>query len=289
MRFSPASTRRWKWNAASATSRWGYPRLIAATIPPISSIFRMYSIAFSSISFVNCSRKNEPPSGSMVLATPDSSAMICWVRSATVTACSVGSANVSSIELVWSDCVPPRTPDRAWRATRTTLFIGCCAVRVQPAVWVWNRSFHEFSSFAWNRPRLHVGDPVPDRERQLLDRRGPRLADVVAADADRVPLRDVVGAVAEDVGDDPHRRLGGKDPGVLGDVLLEDVVLDRSADLVEGNSLLLGDREVHREDHRRGAVDRHRSGDLVQRDPVEQDLHVLQGIHRDAAHPHLSL
>jgi hypothetical protein len=90
----------------------------------------------------------------MVLATPDSSAMICWVRSATVTACSVGSANVSSIELVWSDCVPPRTPESAWRATRTTLFIGCCAVSVHPAVWVWNRSFHEFSSFAWNRSRM---------------------------------------------------------------------------------------------------------------------------------------
>ena len=58
---------------------------MAATIPPISSIFRMYSIAFSSIPSVSCSTKNEPPNGSMVLATPDSSAMICWVRNATVT------------------------------------------------------------------------------------------------------------------------------------------------------------------------------------------------------------
>jgi len=32
----------------------------------------------------------------MVIATPDSSAMICWVRSATVTASSVGKAHVSS-------------------------------------------------------------------------------------------------------------------------------------------------------------------------------------------------
>ena len=27
-----------------------------------------------------------------------------------------------------------------WMATRTTLFSGCWAVRVLPAVWVWNRS-----------------------------------------------------------------------------------------------------------------------------------------------------
>src|SRR5256886_5390826 len=31
--------------------------------------------------------------------------MICWVRSARRTASSVGSASVSSSELVWSDCV----------------------------------------------------------------------------------------------------------------------------------------------------------------------------------------
>jgi hypothetical protein len=114
----------------------------------------MYSIAFSSISLVSCSTKKEPPSGSMVLAAPDSSEMICWVRRATITDCSVGSASVSSMELVCSDWVPPSTPESACSATRTTLFIGCCAVRVQPAVCVWNRSFQEFSSFAWKRSRM---------------------------------------------------------------------------------------------------------------------------------------
>jgi len=41
---------------------------------------------------------------------------------------------------------------------------------------------------------------------------------------------------------------------MLGDVLLEDVVLDRAADLVEGHPLFFGDRQVHGEDHRRGAL-----------------------------------
>ena len=41
-------------------------------------------------------RSSEPPSGSIVLATPVSWAMICWVRSAMRTASSVGSASASS-------------------------------------------------------------------------------------------------------------------------------------------------------------------------------------------------
>src|SRR3972149_4309504 len=50
---------------------------------------------------VVASTKNEPPSGSIVLATPDSSARICCVRSAIVTAACEGSASASSTALVW--------------------------------------------------------------------------------------------------------------------------------------------------------------------------------------------
>ncbi len=76
------------------------------------------------------------------------------------------------------------------------------------------------------------------------------------------------------------RMLGSRrvDPLLLGDVLLEDVVLQRAAQLLERDALLLGHGEVHAEDHRGRGVDRHRRGDLVQRDPVEQRLHVGQGV-----------
>ena len=73
------------------------------------------------MSFVSFSTSHEPPRGSAVFATPDSCAITCCVRSAMVTASSVGSASASSSELVCSDCVPPRTPARAWSAVRTTL------------------------------------------------------------------------------------------------------------------------------------------------------------------------
>ena len=52
---------------------------------------------------------------------------------------------------------------------------------------------------------LDVGDAVGERERDLLDRGRARLADVVARDRDRVPLRHVLRAVREGVGDEPHR------------------------------------------------------------------------------------
>ena len=89
----------------------------------------------------------------MVLATPDSLAMICCVRRAMRAASSVGSARASSYPLVCRDCVPPSTADSAWMAVRTMLFSGCCAVSVEPAVWVWKRSIHERGFFApkWSR------------------------------------------------------------------------------------------------------------------------------------------
>ena len=90
----------------------------------------------------------------MVSATPDSCARICWVRSATRTACSDGSDSASSIELVWSDWQPPSTAASAWIATRTTLFSGCWAVSMLPAVWAWNRSVCDRGSRARKRSRI---------------------------------------------------------------------------------------------------------------------------------------
>ena len=220
--------------------------------------------------------------------------MICWVRSAILAARSVGSASASSKPLVCSDCVPPQTAANPWRATRTMLFSGCCAVSVTPPVWVWKRSRHERSSWAPNRSRmisahirraarnfatswktllwplkkkasrgaelvdlepgverrLHVGDPVGERERDLLDGRAALLAEVVAADRDRVPLRDPFVAVREQIGGQADRALGRIDEVAAGDVLLEDVVLGRAAQLFGRHPLLLADQLVQQQQHR---------------------------------------
>ena len=135
---------------------------------------------------------------------------------------------------------------------------------------------------------LHVLDAVAQRERQLLERRRARLADVVAAHRDRVPPRHFVGAEREDVGDEPHRRARREDVLLLRDELLEDVVLNRARQRRPVGALLLGHDQVHREDHRRRRVDRHRRRDVAERDAVEQRLHVGERRDVDAALPHFA-
>ena len=129
--------------------------------------------------------------------------------------------------------------------------------------------------------RLDIGDGVAQRERDLLRRRRSRLAHVVSRDGDGVPVRQSPRAISEQVGDQAHRRLGGKDVRAAGGVLLEDVVLDGACDLLGRASLLLGDELIQEQQHGRRGVDGHRGRDPVKRDFLEQDLHVLQGVDRD--------
>ena len=86
----------------------------------------------------------------------------------------------------------------------------------------------------------------------------------------------------DDVADDAHARRGRVDVGVADHELFEDVVLDRPRELVLAHTLLLGGDDVTREHRQDRAVHRHRHRHLVERDAVEEDLHVLDGVDRDA-------
>ena len=61
--------------------------------------------------------------------------------------------------------------------------------------------------------RVEHVDRGGERVRDLLDRRRARLLQVVRADVDRVPLRDVPHRVAHEVDGQPARRLGPEDVG----------------------------------------------------------------------------
>ena len=89
-------------------------------------------------------------------------------------------------------------------------------------------------------------------------------------------------AVGEQVGDQPHARLGRVDEVPARDVLLEDVVLDRAGELLARHALLLGDQLVEQQQHGGRRVDRHRGRDLVERDAVEGHPHVLERVDRHA-------
>ena len=133
--------------------------------------------------------------------------------------------------------------------------------------------------------RLHVRDRVGEREADLLRRRRAGVADVVAADADAVELRRVARAVGDQVRRQPQRLARRIDVRAARDVLLQHVVLRRAHDVARRHALLLCHDHVHRDEHGRGRVDRHRRAHAVERDAGEHLLHVRQRVDRDADLP----
>ncbi len=140
---------------------------------------------------------------------------------------------------------------------------------------------------------LDVGEAVLERERELLLRGRPSLADVVAGDRDRVPARHLARAPLDHVAAQAHRRVDREAPLLLRDVLLEDVGLDRAGeplarDGAGGARAGLGGGDVEGEHDRRGRVDRHRDADRAEVDAAEQRLHVIQRVHSHTLTSYLS-
>jgi hypothetical protein len=86
---------------------------------------------------------------------------------------------------------------------------------------------------------------LSDLSLERASRRRPGLPDVVAGDAQRPVAGDVLRAELEQVADEAQVRLGGEEPLLLRDVLLEDVGLQRAVELAEVDALPLGGHDVH--------------------------------------------
>ena len=129
---------------------------------------------------------------------------------------------------------------------------------------------------------LHVLDPVGKGVAELEIGARPGLLHVVPGDRDRVEAGHLLRGVADDVGDDPHRRLGRVDVGVPHHELFEDVVLDRAGQLVMRHALFLASHDEQRKDRQHRPVHGHRDRHLLQRDPVEEGPHVVDAVDRHA-------
>ena len=123
---------------------------------------------------------------------------------------------------------------------------------------------------------------VGDGKGELLDLRRAGFLHVIAADRDRVEPGHFGRRVGDDVGDDPHARFGRIDIGVADHELLEDVVLDGAIEGGARHPLLLTGDDEEGEDRDHRAVHRHADAHLVERDAVEEYLHVLDAVDRDA-------
>ena len=129
----------------------------------------------------------------------------------------------------------------------------------------------------------HVLQPVAEGECQLLRGGGTCLPDVVTGDRNRIPLRHVLRAEFHGVYHQSHRRFGREDIFLLRDEFFENVVLDGAAQLVRTHALVLGCGDIHRPDDRGRRVDGHARGHLIERNAIQQDLHILQRRDSNAA------
>ena len=105
-----------------------------------------------------------------------------------------------------------------------------------------------------------------ERVGQFLHRRRARLLQVVRAHVHRIPLRQLGRREQDRVLDEPHRRRGRKHVGAAREIFLHDVVLRRALQLGARRALLVGHRDVEREQPGGRRVDGHRGVHLVERD-----------------------
>ncbi len=129
-----------------------------------------------------------------------------------------------------------------------------------------------------------VLDTVGQRVGHLDVGRRASFLHVVAGDGDRVELWHVRAGEREDVGDDLHRRRGRVDVGVADHELLQNVILNRSGELLGLDALLLGRDDVERQDGQHRAVHGHGHRHLVERDAIEQLTHVEDRVDGHTGH-----
>ncbi len=97
-----------------------------------------------------------------------------------------------------------------------------------------------------------------------------------------VPLGQLAVGEGDDVAGQPQGGLGRENMGAAREIFLEDVVLGGAGELIGRRPLAFGHGDVERQQPGRRGVDRHGGVHALERDAVEQRLHVAQMTHRHA-------
>src|SRR5205085_3199349 len=124
---------------------------------------------------------------------------------------------------------------------------------------------------------FNVSYGVCERERDFLNCRRACFAYVIAADGNRVPVRNFSRAETERVRHQSKRRRWRIDVRAARYVLFQNIVLKRAVYFVERHTLFFRNRKIEREQHRRSRVDGHRSRNRVEGNSVEETQHVFYG------------
>ena len=120
-----------------------------------------------------------------------------------------------------------------------------------------------------------AAEGVGEGDRRAQARTGAAGIDVVDADRHRRPVRRIVDAPFDRVAGELGRRFRRQDLGAAGDVFLERVVLQVDDVVRPGNALLLAERREQRQHDRADRIaERADTLDAVERDAVEELLHI---------------
>ena len=135
----------------------------------------------------------------------------------------------------------------------------------------------------------HVLATIRQSECQLLNKVRAGLLHVVARDRNRVKLRHVIRGIFNDISDDPHRRFRRIYVGVPNHEFLQNVVLNGPRKQRPVMALFFSSHDEACKDRNDRAVHRHRHADLIKRNTVKEDFHVLDTINGDPGFPDIPL
>ena len=130
--------------------------------------------------------------------------------------------------------------------------------------------------------QFRIGEAVGERVGGLLHGCGAGFGDVIAADRNRIPARQVRGGELNHIRQKAQGSLDGENDFVLRLHFLQDIRLDGAAQFRDNVRPITppGCGDIHAQDDRRGTIDSHRNGEVLvaERKTRVKPLHVLDRV-----------
>ena len=99
---------------------------------------------------------------------------------------------------------------------------------------------------------------------------------MIAGNTDRIPFRRVLGTPGEHIRRDSKGSFRRIDVIAARDVFFQNIVLNGSSKISDRGALLFGDRDIEREKNTRRRIDRHRSRNFGEIDPLKEGSHIVE-------------
>ena len=136
--------------------------------------------------------------------------------------------------------------------------------------------------------RPHILEPVGQCKGRLKDGVRSGLHHVITADTDGIVPGHMLRAVPDNIRNDPHGGARRVYVRISREIFLEDIVLYGPRKLLLRDSLFLCRDDIPRETGKNGTIHGHGDRHLIQRNLIEENLHILHGIYGDTGLPDIA-